>query len=185
VAMVATAAADPRTLVIVLLMLQECLRRAEIAALDVEDVDFAERTLAVRGKGGGGYHTAVLPISAETWDALMTYLAVEEHRHGPLVRNRVRRDPRVAASTISELVKQAMVEAGVKRPGDSSRTPHSCRHTGAHDMLERTHDVRAVQQALRHATVKSTELYLRGQVGQLAEVMGGRRYAAGRLRKVG
>jgi integrase len=90
----------------------------------------------------------------------------------------------MAASTISQLVHDAMVDAGVKRPGDPSRTPHSCRHTGAHDMLERTHDVRAVQQALRHASVRSTEVYLRGQVGQLGQVMGGRRYAARRLRGV-
>lgn len=183
-ALVATAAADPRTLLIVLLMLQECLRRSEVAALDVEDIDFAEHTLAVRGKGGGGQHTAVLPISAETWRALTTYLAVEGHRYGPLIRNRVRHDPRMAASTISQLVHDAMVDAGVKRPGDSSRTPHSCRHTGAHDMLARTHDVRAVQQALRHASVRSTEVYLRGQVGELAQVMAGRRYTDPPLRSV-
>lgn len=176
-ALVATAAMDPRTHLIVLLMLQECLRRSEVAALDVEDIDFAERTLAVRGKGGGGRHTAVLPISSETWRAMTAYLATEGQRYGPLIRNRVRRDPRMAASTISALVHDAMVDAGVKRPGDTSRTPHSCRHTGAHDMLARTHDVRAVQQALRHQSVRSTEVYLRGQVGELGKIMGGRRYA--------
>jgi integrase/recombinase XerC len=183
-ALVGVAADDPRTYLVMLLMLQECLRRLEVAALDVEDVDFAARTLAVRGKGGGGRHTAVLPISAETWCALTTYLAVEGHRHGPLIRNRVRRSGRMAASTISELVRAAMVDAGVKRPGDTSRTPHSCRHTGAHDMLERTRDVRAVQQALRHVSVRSTEVYLRGQVGRLGEVMGGRRYTPRVLRGV-
>jgi site-specific recombinase XerC len=183
-ALVAVAAADPRTYLIVLLMLQECLRRAEVAALDVDDVDFAERTLAVRGKGGGGRHTAVLPISSETWGALTTYLAVEGHRYGPFVRNRVRAHGRLAASTVSELVHDAMVDAGVKRPGDASRTPHSLRHTGAHDMLAHTHDVRAVQQALRHSSVRSTEVYLRGQVGQLGKVMGGRRYDRSALRSV-
>jgi len=183
-ALVATAARDPRTYLVVLLMLQECLRRAEVAALDVDDVDFAERTLRVRGKGGGGQHTAVLPISTETWAALTSYLAFEGHRYGPLIRNRVRPHGRLAASTVSELVHDAMVDAGVKRPGDASRTPHSLRHTGAHDMLARTRDVRAVQQALRHASVRSTEVYLRGQVGQLGQVMGGRRYNRSALRPV-
>jgi integrase/recombinase XerC len=181
-ALVEVAATDPRTYLVVLLMLQECLRRSEVAALDVEDIDYAARTLLVRGKGGGGRHTAALPISVETWEALTTYLALAGHRNGPLVRNRVRAHGRMAASTISELVRAAMVDAGVKRPGDASRTPHSCRHTGAHDMLERTHDVRAVQQALRHASVRSTEVYLRGQVGQLAGIMGGRRYTPRRLK---
>jgi integrase len=92
-ALVEVAGADRRTYLVVLLMLQECLRRSEIAALDVEDIDFATRTLLVRGKGGGGQHTAVLPISAETWGALTAYLGLEGHRHGPLIRNRVRHDP--------------------------------------------------------------------------------------------
>lgn len=184
-ALVETAADDLRTHLVVLLMLQECLRRIEIAALDVEDIDFAERTLLVRGKGGGGRHTAVLPISVETWSVLTMYLAVEGHRNGPLIRNRVRKHGRMAASTISQLVHDAMVDAGVKVPGDPSRTPHSCRHTGAHDMLERTSDVRAVQQALRHASVRSTEVYLRGQVGELGRVMSGRRYMPPPLREVG
>lgn len=177
-ALVQTAATDLRTLLIVLLMLQEGLRRIEVSRLDVEDIDWAERTFLVRGKGGRGEHTAVLPISVETWQALTAYLAAEPHRHGPLVRNRVRKHGRMAPSSVSELVANAMIDAGVKTPGDPSRTPHSARHTAAHDILARTNDVRAVQQALRHSSVRSTEVYLRGQVGDLRSVMGGRQYAA-------
>ena len=84
----------------------------------------------------------------------------------------------MAPSSISELVRQGMVDAGVKRPGDLTRTPHSCRHTTAHDILERTHDVRAVQQARRHRSVRSTEVSLRGQTAELRPVMEGRRYAS-------
>lgn len=171
------AARDTRTALIVSLMLQEALRRIEVARLDIADVDFAERTVLVRGKGGRGEQTGIVPLSDETWALVIRYLADEGHpAHGPLIRNRVRFDKRMAASTISQLVHDAMVEAGVKRPGDPSRTPHSCRHTAAHDMLASTRDVRAVQQALRHASVRSTEIYLRGEVGDLREVMGGRRY---------
>jgi site-specific recombinase XerD len=71
-----------------------------------------------------------------------------------------------------------MVEAGIKRPGDLTRTPHSCRHTMAHDTLARTSDVRAVQQALRHRSVRSTEIYLRGQTAELRAVIEGRKYAS-------
>ncbi len=178
-ALVRVASADPRTLLIVLLMLQEGLRRIEVSRLDIEDIDFADRTLTVRGKGGRGAITAVLPISAETWMALTGYLAVEGRRNGPLVRNRVRTHGRLAPATVSELVTRAMIDAGVKSPGDPSRTAHSCRHTAAHDILARTKDVRSVQQALRHKSVRSTEVYLRGQVGDLREVMEGRTYLTG------
>jgi site-specific recombinase XerD len=167
---------DTRTCLIVLLMLQEGLRRIEVSRLNVEDVDFAERSMTVRGKGGMGYETGALPLSEETWRVLVRYLAEEGHSHGPLIRNRVRAHGRMAPNTISELVRQGMVDAGLKRPGDSTRTPHSCRHTAAHDILARTSDIRAVQMALRHASVRSTEVYLRGATTELRGVMGGRFY---------
>ncbi len=171
------AAGDVRTALIVSLMLQEALRRIEVARLDIEDIDFAERTMQVRGKGGRGAATGLLPLSDETWALMVRYRAEEGNpTHGPLIRNRVRKNPRMAASTISALVHDAMVDAGVKRLGDASRTPHSCRHTAAHDLLASTRDVRAVQQALRHSSVRSTELYLRGEIGDLRAVMGGRQY---------
>lgn len=176
--LVAATAGDRRLRLIVLLMLQEGLRRVEVSRLNVEDIDFAERSMVIRGKGGQGCETDALPITAETWAALDAYLAESDHSHGPLIRNRVRRHGRMSASTISELVRQAMVDAGVKRPGDRLRTPHSCRHTMAHDVLSRTQNVRAVQQALRHRSVRSTEVYLRGHTAELREVMEGRRYAS-------
>lgn len=176
--LVAAVAGDRRTKLIVLFMLQEGLRRIEVSRLNVEDIDFAERSMIVRGKGGQGCETDALPITGETWRALDAYLTDEGHSHGPLIRNRVRLHGRCAPSTISELVKEGMVAAGIKRPGDRLRTPHSCRHTMAHDTLARTNNVRAVQQAMRHRSVRSTEVYLRGQTSELREIMEGRSYAS-------
>ena len=169
---------DRRTFLTVLLMLQEGLRRMEISRLDVDDVDFAEKSLLIRGKGGQGCTTDALPITDETWAALIAYLAESGHDHGPLIRNRVRLHGRCSPNTISELVRQGMVDAGIKRPGDLTRTPHSCRHSMAHDVLAKTSDVRAVQQALRHRSVRSTEVYLRGQTAELRTIMEGRQYAS-------
>ena len=180
--LVEVAKADRRTLLVVLLGLQEGLRRIEVSRLNVEDVDVAERTVTVRGKGYQGRASAALPLSAETWQALTAYLAEEPHANGPLIRNRVRAHGRMAASTISELVHDVMVDAGVTGSGDLSRarTPHSLRHTAAHDILTRTDNIRAVQRALRHASVRSSEQYLRGHVGpDLRAIMGGRVYTEG------
>lgn len=169
---------DPRTRLIVSLSLQEALRRMEVARLRVEDIDFAERTVMVKGKGGKGAVTDVLPLSDETWQALTDYLALKGHRHGPLIRNRRVPTEGISPDYVSDIIRNAMVEAGVKRPGDPSKTPHSTRHTAAHDMLDRTQNVRAVQQALRHRSVRSTEVYLRGHVAELRPVMDGRSYFA-------
>lgn len=177
-ALVATVRHDKRTLLTVLLMLQEGLRRIEVSRLDVGDIDFAERSMVIRGKGGQGCETDELPITDETWAVLTAYLAEAGHSHGPLIRNRVRRHGRCAPSTISEIIAQAMVDAGVKRPGDRLRTPHSCRHTMAHDTLTRTKNIRAVQKAMRHRSVRSTEVYTRGVTEDLRVTMEGRRYAS-------
>lgn len=172
------ASSDPRLSLIVLLGLQEGLRRMEVSRLNVEDIDFAERSMVIRGKGGQGCETDSLPITVETWAALVRYLADEGHTHGPLIRNRVRHHGRTAPSTISELVREAMRDCGVKRPGDSLRTPHSTRHTCAHTLLSQTGNIRAVQQALRHRSVRSTEVYLRGHTAEVRQIMEGRRFAS-------
>jgi len=169
---------DPRTLLIVLLMLQEGLRRIEVSRLDVDDIDFAERSMVIRGKGGQGCETDALPITEETWGALGAYLQVEGHTHGPLIRNRVRRHGRMAAASISEIVAQGMIDAGIKRPGDRLRTPHSCRHSCAHGVLQRTGNIRTVQKVLRHRSVRSSEIYTRGFVDDLRPAMEGRRFGA-------
>ena len=174
--LVAWSRRDPRTYLIVVWMLQLGLRRIELARLRVEDIDFAERTVSVRGKGGRGEQTDTLPITAEAWRALQRYLAVRPHAHGPLVLSNRAEHQGVGAATISEIVRQAMIESGVKRTGDPTRTPHSTRHSFAHDVLARTSDIRSVQQALRHRSVRSSEVYLRGQVGDLRQVMEGRSY---------
>lgn len=176
--LVAAVSRDRRTRLIVLLMLQLGLRRVEVARANVEDVDVAGRSMTVRGKGGGGVETAVLPIDDETWGALTSYLAEAGHTHGPLIRNRVRVHGRCAPATISELVRQGMVDAGIKKPGDATRTPHSCRHTTAHDVLEMTDNVHAVQLALRHASISTSMKYLRGSTRELRPIMAGRRYSA-------
>lgn len=175
-ALIAEVRTDLRLCLIVLLMLQEGLRRGEIATLRIEDIDPAERTMLVRGKGGHGVHTAVLPITDETWSAMLRYRADLGHHRGPLIRSLADPHRGISANRVSDLVSGAMIRAGVKLPGDHSRTPHSCRHTAAHDILARTRDIRAVQQALRHQSVTSTEIYLRGHASDLVPVMAGRSY---------
>jgi site-specific recombinase XerC len=65
---------------IVLLMVQEGLRCAEVSPLQVGDVDFEGLPVRVIGKGG---HHRLLPISDETRLALLTYFgAVPATRRG-------------------------------------------------------------------------------------------------------
>lgn len=125
---------------------------------------------------GKGAKEAVLPITGETWAAMLRYRNEVGHHHGPLIRSLLDPTKGISGHHVSALVTGALIEAGVKIPGDPSRTAHSTRHSFAHDILMRTRDIRAVQQALRHESVATTEIYLRGQVSDLREAMEGRSY---------
>lgn len=162
----------------VLLMLQEGLRRAEVAAIQTGDVDLARLELDVRGKGGGGAVTRRLPISDETHRALDTYLAECPPVAGPLIRSY--RDPQagVTAPTVGRIVADVMARAEVKQRPRDGRSAHALRHSCANDMLDGPADVHQVQAALGHRSLVATQIYLRGRVEPLRVPMSGRRYTS-------
>lgn len=175
---ITAAATEPRVRLAVLLMLQEALRRIEVARLQRGDIDFREHTISVRGKGGQGQVTARLPVSEETWHALTAYLATSPGTTGPLLRSVRNPDVGISAAWVGELVARAMTEANVKQRPWDGRSGHSCRHTAAQDLIDRGVDIRVVQRVLRHASIRSTEWYVRGEVNGLRGAMAGRQYAA-------
>lgn len=169
---------DPRARLAAILMLQEGLRRGEVTRIQLGDIDRRKRILAVRGKGGRGEVTRRLPLVDEAWKAMGAYLPLVPGSSGPLFRSVRWPDRPVSGAWIGELVTRAMWEAGVKRYRWDGRSPHSLRHTFAQDLVDEDVDLRVVQKALGHASIRNTELYVRGSVNGLAEAMEGRRYTA-------
>jgi integrase/recombinase XerC len=89
VAKLLATAPDRRAVLICLLMVQEGLRCGEVAALQVGDIDFLDRTARTVGKGG---HERFLPLSDETWRAIQEYLRERPATSGPLIRRTYRRE---------------------------------------------------------------------------------------------
>jgi site-specific recombinase XerD len=166
-------APDARGVLIVLLMVQEGLRCAEVARLEVGDVDGENRTARIVGKGG---HERFLPLSDETWAAMQTYLAEHPATSGPLVRSYRVEWRALTADTISGMVGSWCSEAGIKRRRRDGVSAHALRHTAATDMLRAGAHLRDVQHALGHAHLATTETYLPLVVHDLRQAMSGRRY---------
>jgi len=167
------ACGDPRTELVVLLMLQEGLRRKEVAGLAFGDIDLEESLALVRGKAN---HERVVPLSGETLAALHRYLEERPATAGPLVRSYHDDRSGLAPVTIGRMVSAAMWAAGVKRFAYDGRSAHACRHTMATDMLRKGANLRDVQVALGHASLAATQRYLAWAVGDLRTAMGGRTY---------
>ncbi len=164
---------DSRAVLMCLLMVQEGLRCGEVAALQLGDLDFNQRTARVVGKGG---HERFLPLSEETWCALAAYLQEHPATSGPLVRSYRVEWRALHADTISGMVSGWMSEAGIKRYRRDGVSAHALRHTAATDMLRGGAHLRDVQHALGHAHLSTTEVYLPLIVHDLREAMGGRKY---------
>ncbi len=125
------AAPDARGRLIVMFMVEEGLRCAEVAGIELHDINFHDRSLRVTGKGG---HERILPITDDTWTALHAYLADRPATSGPLIRSHRQAWSGLRPDSVSRLVADWMSEARVKRrprDGVSAQrpTPHvSDRH---------------------------------------------------------
>ena len=159
------------------LMLGCGLRCVEVSRLDLADYNEWEQTLTVHGKGG---HQRVLPIPTASMKALDRYIAERGTAAGPMflaTGSKAAADGRLSPAWVSKRTARLMAEAGVHKPGDG-RSAHALRHTAASDVLDRCHDVRTVQQMLGHASLATTQIYLRSaDLGTLREAMSGRDYA--------
>jgi integrase/recombinase XerC len=171
---------DVRTRVAALLMLQEGLRRAEVAGVLVADICLRANTVAVRGKGGQGSVTRVTPLSDETVRTIKQYLAVVGMTSGPLIRSVKHPDRGLSPAHVGALVTAVMSECGVKVAAGDGVSPHALRHTTAHEMIDRGADVLEVKEMLGHASINNTMIYLRGHVSaDLRQAAAGRAYLTG------
>lgn len=161
---------DRRARLICLLEVQEGLRACEVARLELGDIDFVDREARVSGKGA---RERILPLSDETWEALEAYLHQFPAHAGPLIRSYNDPAAGICAAYIVHMMGLWLRAAGVARGGG-----HGLRHTMATQLLRGGADVRDVQNALGHASLSSTSVYLPfSDAKRLRAIMAGRRYS--------
>jgi site-specific recombinase XerD len=131
------------------------LRMSEMTGLKVEDLDWNERMVRVRGKGK---KERLLPISKTALDAIRTYWA--QLRVVPGATSRVflsetrQRSP-MNPVMLTRRLKRYLVAAGL----DPRITPHKLRHSYATHLLDAGADLRSVQELLGHAHLVTTQVY--------------------------
>ena len=119
------------------------LRSAEAVGLDLQDVDFEQELVHVRGKGG---KERTVPLGEEAAYRLSLYL-----REG---RPQLKRDAENAV----------FLSARGKRLDTSALrrlvpNPHRLRHAFATHLLEGGADLRVIQELLGHSSLSTTQIY--------------------------
>jgi len=132
------------------------LRVSEAAGLKLDDIDFTDRFIRVRGKGG---RERLTPFGDMTAAALRGY--IEGSRSStPDTRGCAhvflgRQGHGISRMSIWRTVRRLALLSGI----DRAFTPHTFRHSFATHMLEAGADLRAVQSILGHSSVTTTQIY--------------------------
>jgi len=156
------AARIPRDRVIFELLYGSGLRVAELVGLDLEDFDWSERWIRVRGKGR---KERLVPFGRRAAEALERYLKVRGHETQRAVLLN-ERGGRLTTRSVDRIVKQY----GLRVSGDPSLHPHSLRHAFATHLLSDGADLRAIQELLGHASLSTTQKYTQLSLEKLMEV---------------
>ena len=131
------------------------LRISELCGLRVEDVDWNEQIVRVRGKGK---KERLVPVGEPALKAVQNYwCALLEPPVGvqPVFRADTRRAAPLSPLQLSRRLKKYLILAGL----DPSLTPHKLRHSYATHLLDAGADLRSVQELLGHAHLVTTQVY--------------------------
>ncbi len=142
------------------------LRLAELVGIDLDDIDLAEQTLVVTGKGN---KTRYLPIGSKAVVALQRWLKrrpryCRDEQHKALFLSK--QGKRISARNVQSRLKHLIQRQALGQP----LSPHVLRHSFATHLLESSSDLRAVQELLGHANIATTQVYTHLDFQHLASV---------------
>ena len=131
-------------------------RIAEVARLTTADIDFADASVRLFGKGSKERIVPLHRLALETTQRYIQQarpkLMVAGMRDTLFVSTR---GNAMSADSLRRVFKQRCAQAGL----DPSLHPHDMRHAFATDLVEGGADLRSVQEMLGHASLSTTQVY--------------------------
>jgi len=152
-----------RDYAVLLLLARMGLRAKEVAALSLDDVDWSEGILLIRGKAG---REDRMPLLAEVGSALASYLQRRRKTscRSMFLRHRAPYTP-LGTSAILCIVRRACERAQLPPVG-----AHRLRHSAATTMLRRGATLEEISQVLRHRHHATTAIYAKVDHCRLREL---------------
>lgn len=132
------------------------LRVAELAGLNLDDLDLAGGLATVRGKGRRERLVLLGPPAVEAlnaWIAVRLAVSPRAARQEALFLNRF--GGRLTTRSVGRMLEKYVAKAGV----GADTTPHTLRHTFATHLLDAGADIRGVQELLGHKSLATTQIY--------------------------
>jgi integrase/recombinase XerC len=159
---------------VILELLYGCgMRNAELASISLDDIDWSNETILLRGKGRKQRYAPLGDAAAEALRAyLPERLAALAALQPPvkedalLINKRASGTLRLTTRSIGRIIKRIAIAYGL--PPDVH--PHTLRHAFGTHMLEEGADLRAIQELLGHARLSTTQRYTQLTTQTMTEV---------------
>ncbi len=137
------------------LLYSSALRIFELVNLNLAQVNFEQRTLRVKGKGG---KDRIVPFGEPAQRALESWLAVRSELETPQTPSGAL-FLGIRGGRINDRVVRSRLHRLTGRAGVRNISPHDLRHSSATHMLEEGADLRFVQEYLGHSSLQTTQRY--------------------------
>lgn len=146
-------------------------RVAELAGLNLDDLDFKRESVLLRGKGR---KERIVPFGSKAKEALYAYIdsrgellaAAPEPRRNSRALFLNYQGTRITTRSIGRMIEKYVRECAMLH----DISPHSIRHSFATHLLSAGADLRAIQELLGHASLSSTQIYTQVSIEQLMNV---------------
>jgi integrase len=135
------------------------LRRAELTALRVEDIQQREEHWVIADLVGKGGHIRTIPVPDWVKAAIDAWVTAAGIRTGTLFRS-IDKAGRVGGAGFSPKVIWGIVKRGAKNCEIPSLAPHDLRRTCARLCHQAGGELEQIQFLLGHVSVQTTERYL-------------------------
>lgn len=143
------------------------IRVGELVGIDVEDVNFEEKLIRVRGKGK---KERLVPFGRKAEDSLVSYM-----RARPTLARRKLEEKALFLNYQGDRLTSRSVERNVDKYIRMTAlrrkiSPHSLRHSFASHLLSRGADLRVIQELLGHESLATTQKYTHLDLRRLLDV---------------
>lgn len=154
-----------RDALVIELLYQTGMRRAELIGLKIRDIDFSQKQMKVLGKRN---KERLLPVGDQLLEGLSNYLeerAIEFPESGDTLFLTVK-GKAFYDKLVYKIVNSYLSLVSTK----AKKSPHILRHSFATHLLNEGAELNAVKELLGHSSLASTQIYTHSSIEQLKKV---------------